>query len=275
MNKREIQTAINSELAVLKLDDSFYHKLQNRQNKNQIKKPYRTLAAAVTFCFILCSTTVLAAYYIHNKINVNDYTLPELAPMAIVAPQTIPGSVDEYGILEKTYSSYDTLATELQIPLLDSDLAKEHSQMQAKLTTNNQDYMMIQVENYILGDIKQLKPLPEGSDYGYQYDHDNIYYSPITLELDLILSKEQMDIGLEKDYLGYYEFIESYTSTQGYQVNLSQTNTDPATTQDDIINKKYAIFVADGIRYTLSGQVSLETMKTIVDTMTYPSATTK
>ena len=31
--------------------------------------------------------------------------------------------------------------------------------------------------------------------------------------------------------------------------------------------KKTAIFVADGIRYSLTGQVSMETMKEIVDSM--------
>lgn len=33
------------------------------------------------------------------------------------------------------------------------------------------------------------------------------------------------------------------------------------------MSEKIAVFVSDGIRYTLKGRVSVDTMKTIVDTM--------
>ena len=33
------------------------------------------------------------------------------------------------------------------------------------------------------------------------------------------------------------------------------------------VSEKIAVFVSDGIRYTLKGRVSVDTMKTIVDTM--------
>ena len=71
-----------------------------------------------------------------------------------------------------------------------------------------------------------------------------------------------------KDYEGMYEYVESYTSSQGYKVNLIQDTTD-AENDQYYVSEKCAVFVADGIRYTLKGRTSLETMKEIVDSMDY------
>ena len=75
----------------------------------------------------------------------------------------------------------------------------------------------------------------------------------------MILSDEQLKNGWDTDYLGMYESMEEYQSAQGYKVNLIQDNNG-----DEKLNEGV---VSNGIRYTLKGRVSVDTMKTIVDTM--------
>ena len=86
--------------------------------------------------------------------------------------------------------------------------------------------------------------------------------------MTVILSEEQLAIGWNHDYLGAYTFAESYTSPQGYRVNLIEDTTgENAALPDDIVSEKCAVFAADGILYTLTGRVSTETMKEIVASM--------
>ena len=84
--------------------------------------------------------------------------------------------------------------------------------------------------------------------------------------MDLILSQKQLDQGWDTDYLGFYEYVESYTSKQGYKVNLIQDTTGE-NESEDYISEKCAVFVADGIRYTLCGRISMAMIKEIVDSM--------
>lgn len=64
-------------------------------------------------------------------------------------------------------------------------------------------------------------------------------------------------------------FLQIYTSAQGFTVNIIRD-----TMGDNVEHKslnyqseKIAIFVAGGVRYTLTGHVPTETMKAIVDSM--------
>src|SRR5699024_11821155 len=49
----------------------------------------------------------------------------------------------------------------------------------------------------------------------YEYKSGSIYYSPVSLTVDIILSDSQLKNGWDTDYLGMYEYVESYTSAQG------------------------------------------------------------
>lgn len=51
-------------------------------------------------------------------------------------------------------------------------------------------------------------------------------------------------------------------------MNLVEDMTDEGRTKN-YISEKSAIFVVDGVRYTLKGRTSLENIKKIVDTMRY------
>lgn len=52
------------------------------------------------------------------------------------------------------------------------------------------------------------------------------------------------------------------TSAQGYKVNIIESGGEANSKTE-----KCAVLVADGIRYTLRGRVSIDTIKQIVDTL--------
>lgn len=48
---------------------------------------------------------------------------------------------------------------------------------------------------------------------------------------------------------------------QGYKVNLIQDNNGDEKLNEGVVSEKIAVFVSNGIRYTLKGRVSVDTMK--------------
>lgn len=131
------------------------------------------------------------------------------------------------------------------------------------LETDKESAAVIKVENYITGDTSDYSYNTEEEFYSYTPGIE--YKTPITLEAILTLSEEQLEQGLDLEYLGYYEYVESFVLSQGYKGNLIQSTIDPNFDGSDIVSEKRAVFVANGIRYTLSGRVSVEEMKKIVD----------
>lgn len=63
-----------------------------------------------------------------------------------------------------------------------------------------------------------------------------------------------------------YRFVEQFVSEQGYKVNLIEEENDGNQPQN-FVSKKIAVFVADGIRYTLTGRTTVDNMKQIVNSM--------
>ncbi len=176
----------------------------------------------------------------------------------------LPGVPDEYGIIQKDYKDYRKIQEELGIHLLDTELSENNPYMQGHIMTDGSDFAMITVENYILGDTGRYQFLEEENRYAYE--SGNVFLSPISLTVRLILSEEQLNRGWDWEYLGMYRFAESYTSGQGYRVNLVERTLENGDTGDAVLEKS-AVFAADGVEYTLRGRVSMETMKGIVETM--------
>ena len=247
-------------------------------------------AAAV----ILGGTGAAAGYRMLITHSVNGEVLPELDPMRVVeihipegqpaafasaeqpaapAPAEQPDSAgqgeltgvpDEYGMIQKDYKDYRKIQEELGIHLLDTELSANNPYMQGHIMTDGSDFAMITVENYILGDTGRYQFLEEENRYAYE--SGNVFLSPISLTVRLVLSEEQLNRGWDWEYLGMYRFAESYTSGQGYRVNLVERTLENGDTGNAVLEKS-AVFVADGVEYTLRGRVSMETMKGIVETM--------
>uniref|UniRef100_UPI004055C82F hypothetical protein n=1 Tax=Agathobacter sp. TaxID=2021311 RepID=UPI004055C82F len=262
MEVKGIKQKIDSELDMITFTDKMRRKVMSNQKKSKANFVMR-YAAAIMLAVLVGGTTVFAGYYFLNKVNVNDTTLPELDAMKIVEIAPITADTDEYGRVFEDFSDYAMLQRDLNVDLLDSELAVDQSYVQGNIQTDTKDYAIIKVENYIIGDTSNYEYLQDEG--WYQFENGETYYSPVSLSVDLILSEAQFEQGFDTDYLGLYEYVESYTSEQGYKVNLIQD-----TIEEDVegyVSEKCAVFVADGIRYTLRGRTSLETMKEIVDSM--------
>ncbi|MGI5824353.1 MAG: hypothetical protein ACOX7J_02165 [Bacillota bacterium] len=273
MNYNKFRSDIDRELINIKVSSTLKKRIAEDVGKGYKKRKNRRvtwrLAVVFVLLFVLGATTAFAGYLINSRINVNETTLPELDAMKIVQIDPVSAAADQYGFIEADYSSYTALAEELAVPLLNFGLTAENPYMAAHINTDNKDYAMITVDNYIIGDTSDFVFDPEINTYRYR--KGEIYYSPVSLSVDMILSQEQMDIGLEMDYLGMYKYLESYVSEQGYRVNIigSTVAADAVNLDENFQSEKIAVFVADGIRYTLKGHVSAETLKALVNSMAY------
>lgn len=258
----KIKDQIDIELENICMTDKMKREIRAEAGRRPFRRMAGSLAASLAI-IILCGTTAFAGYYIYNKVMVNDEVLPELDQMYNVEACKVDMESDEYGMINGEVESYHYIQEEMGITLLNSDMSTEHPYMQVDVQTDNKDYMMISVRNYILGDTTNYKLSEEGF---YQYDQGEEYYSPVSLGVDIMLSEEQMENGWETDYLGYYQFTEQYTSEQGYKVNIIEDTTGDKEV-DNFVSEKCAIFVADGIRYTIKGRTTIDNIKDIVESM--------
>ena len=262
MKNNRIREKIDRELSGITLSDEMKEKIRSSAGggKRQAGKMMQT-AAAVAAVMIFGGTCVYAGYSLLGITHVNDTELPALDPMKKVSAGKIPGSSDESGQILGEYSSYDEVNELLGGILLDSPLAGENPYMQVSVQTDNRDYGIVTVENYILGDTHDYQLVADIGRYNCKPGEE--YGSSISLETAYMLSSEQEAAGWNTDYLGYYEYAGSYVSEKGYKVNLIRSTTDTADPRAEIC----AVFVADGIQYTLKGRVTEDTMKEIVDSM--------
>ena len=288
-----MKDTIDRELECIVLSEEMKSRIRKKavsRRRDGVLKWAVVFAAAV----ILGGTGAAAGYRMLITHSVNGEVLPELDPMRVVeihipegqpaafasaeqpaapAPAEQPDSAgqgeltgvpDEYGMIQKDYNDYRKIQEELGIHLLDTELSANNPYMQGHIMTDGSDFAMITVENYILGDTGRYQFLEEENRYAYE--SGNVFLSPISLTVRLILSEEQLNRGWDWEYLGMYRFAESYTSGQGYRVNLVERTLENGDTGNAVLEKS-AVFVADGVEYTLRGRVSMETMKGIVETM--------
>ncbi|MCI8597010.1 MAG: hypothetical protein HFJ10_00985 [Lachnospiraceae bacterium] len=265
MKKTDIKSSIDWELKELKLNEGIKSKIRSASmsGKSGRISAWKSIAASILVA-ILGGTTVYAGYHMLNKVQINEEVLPELNPMQMVQIKELDTPADEYGIVKKDFSDYMTLKDDLGVHLLDTHLSLDNPYMQCQVMTDTENFAIVTVEHFILGDTSNYQWIVEEN--RYSYDNGSEYFSPVSLTADLILSESQMVTGWETDYLGLYQFVENYTSGQGYSVNLLE-DTILEKDLENYVSEKVAIFVADGIRYTLKGRVSTDTIKAIVDTM--------
>lgn len=227
-------------------------------NNKKTRKIYIVICMIVFA--IVFSSTIYAVKLVNEQSKVNELELPELDSMKI----TKQIKNREKSIKPQSISrlNYKQIQEQLGVSLLNSELSKDDRYMITDVETDNKDYAIIKCDNYILGDTSNYSYNDEGF---YSFDEGNLYKSPISIQADIILSETQLNNVWTTDYLGMYGFVEQFVSEQGYKVNLIEEKNDG--NQPDFVSKKTAIFVADGIRYTLTGRTTVENMKQIVNSM--------
>ena len=233
------------------------------KNNNGRKKSTKklTIALCMVIFAVVFSSTVYAVKLVNEQSKVNELELPELDSMKITKQiKNIEKSIKPQSISKINYKQ---IQEQLGVSLLNSELSKDDKYMISDIETDNKDYAIIKCDNYILGDTSNYSYNEEGF---YSFDEGNLYKSPISLQADIILSETQLNNVWTTDYLGMYGFVEQFVSEQGYKVNLIEEKNDGNQPQD-FVSKKTAIFVADGIRYTLTGKTTVDNMKQIVNSM--------
>lgn len=262
MMKRSLKESVDCELAGLRFTSEMQQQVLQRAERRP-RLVWRRRAAALAALVILGSTAALAGHLAGGRVFLNQAPLPELDPMRVVALAPLPDTADAHGRVRRHFTDYAALCRELALPLLDSPLSAGNPYMLGTLETDNQDFGIITVQNYILGDTSGYQYLSEQG--RFQYQHGAEYYSPVTLRVELILSEAQLQNGWDTDYLGAYEHLESYTAASGWRVHLLQDA--PSPLPESPPSEKCAVFVADGVRYTLRCRTSVQTMKQLVDGM--------
>ncbi|MSA98828.1 hypothetical protein GKG03_03910 [Finegoldia sp. BIOML-A3] len=229
-------------------------------NNKKTRKIYIVICMIVFA--IVFSSTIYAVKLVNEQTKVNELELPELDSMKV----TNQIKNREKGIKPQSISrmNYKQIQEQLGVSLLNSELSKDDRYMITDVETDNKDYAIIKCDNYILGDTSNYSYNEE--DGFYSYDEGNLYKSPISIQADIVLSETQLNNLWTTDYLGMYKFTEQFVSEQGYKVNLIEETIDGIQPQN-FVSKKTAIFVADGIRYTLTGRTTVENMKQIVNSM--------
>ena len=161
------------------------------------------------------------------------------------------------------------------IKLLDTDLASENPFAKISYRKLGEGYHVIDIQEYILGDVTDIRewkgePIDntrEGNDEWYVWTQGAVYKTPVDLKIEIISDPSQQE--LDTEYMGCYKYVETFTSQQGYTVNVLR---DTIAEEQTALPEGYTpqtlmIFAAEGIRYTLEGRIPPETMKEIVSSM--------
>lgn len=234
--------------------------MKNYNGREKSTKKLTIVLCMVVFAIVF-SPTVYVVKLVNEQSKVNELELPELDSMKITKQiKNIEKSIKSQSISRMNYKQ---IQEQLGVSFLNSELSKDEKYMISDVETDNKDYAIIKCDNYIIGDTSNYSYNEEGF---YSYDEGNLYKSPISLQADIILSQTQLNNVWTTDYLGMYSFVEQFVSEQGYKVNLIEEKNDGNQPQD-FVSKKIAVFVADGIRYTLTGRTTVDNMKQIVNSM--------
>ena len=234
--------------------------MKNYNGRRKSTKKLTIVLCMMVFAIVF-SSTIYAVKLVNEQSKVNELELPELDSMKV----TNQIKNREKGIKPQSISrmNYKQIQEQLGVSLLNSELSKDDKYMITDVETDNKDYAIIKCDNYIIGDTSNYSYNDEGF---YSFDEGKLYKSPISIQADIVLSETQLNNLWTTDYLGMYKFTEQFVSEQGYKVNLIEETIDGIQPQN-FVSKKIAVFVADGIRYTLTGRTTVENMKQIVNSM--------
>lgn len=276
-----IKDCIDNGLSDMKLMPDFLERADSYQRTDKslshMTHRVRYSGAAAILSVVLFGTVAFAAgSLLYSKIKVNQETIPDLEPMEVVAVKEVDGDITEYGDVEKEYTSVGEAETDLGVHLLDTELAADNEYTKVFYSKIGDGYHVLDVQECIMGDLSNIREwnesiidnTVEGNDEWYAWTQGSIYKSPIDLKVEIISDPAQQE--LDTEYMGYFKYVETFVSEQGYTVNVLQDTVE----EDDLdamseiyVPQTQMVFVADGIRYTLKGRVPSGTMKEVVNSM--------
>ncbi len=242
-------------------DDLKEKTIQLMEEELNSSSRFKPLASVAMICILMiCS---VFAYDYFSSIKVNQVEIPPLDPMYNIKANKLTEKANEYGIIsEKNLTGRLKFQKELGVSLLHLPSSIDNPYIIEKIQSDNEDYVILTLYNYVLGDTSDYNYNSKKEFYTYKKGAE--YKTPLSLEIVIMLSEDQMKTGWNEEYLGRYTFEENFISKQGYRVNIIKT-----ITNNNHIPTRAAIFVVDGIQYKLTGRTSLENFKHIIDKMMY------
>lgn len=259
----QFEKRINQELDSLKLSDDFTDQIL-KKSRSAKKNDNRIIKAA---CLVgaLCLVgggSVTAYSYLNHKIYVNQKEALELDPMLPVMVSWGDAAYNEKtGEYEKQYADYKTLQEELGIDLLGSSMAEENPYASVYYSSDQENWVSIDVNTYIVGDLTNLQKVETGNRIFYNGTKGMHFQTPVNLKILLLTNEQAVKEYQGKDYLGNYSFEKQIITDSGIRVDLLGDE------ETDGLSCYTAVFVADGIQYELSGHVDEETMIEILNSM--------
>lgn len=254
MTMNKIKKQINNELSKVTLSENTINNIKNWKENEKI-----SISKITMLILLICMVLFSAVYAVNNifSTSVNGEKMPALDNMSIIKVNNVENyDKNDYGIIRKKYDSIEQLETELGVKFLTSIYSEDNSYKLIKYKKIGEGYNLIEIGAYIVGDLTNIEYQEEYDYYSFTAGED--YQTPVDLKIEIISDESQQPFDTE--YLGVYEYLETITSNDGYKVNLLESK---ALGKNEIC----AIFVADGIRYTLSGHIEIDEMIDIVNSM--------
>lgn len=252
MMTNKIKENIDNKLFNMNLSDDIINNIKSGiKNKDKIK--FVTVLPILLICIISVSTVYAGISLFTMKVNNEE--IPQLDEMSIININEVNNAKENNGFKSKKYSSLKELQEELGIKLLSSNLVDTEYHL-INYEKIGKGYNSIEVGAYIVGDLTDIVYQDEYSYYSWNSGIE--YQTPVDLKIEIISDPSQNEFDTE--YLGEYRYLETINSDDGYIVNLLEGKSRGK-------NKICAIFVANGIRYTLTGHVEIDTMIDIVNSM--------
>jgi hypothetical protein len=248
----KIRKQIDTELSDMNLSSEVIHNI--KKGKKSIRtKNYALVLPIILVCVISFSTVYAVSQIFTMKVNHKE--IPQLDSMSIIKVNDIEDAQIKDGIISKEYNDMQELENELGVKFLSSKLENNHYHL-IKYTKIGKGYNCIDIGAYIVGDLTNLVYQEEYS--YYSWDSGIEYQTPIDLKIEIISDNSQQPFDTE--YLGTFHYLNTFISKDGYTINLLESKSLGK-------NQICAIFVANGIRYTLTGHVEASTMIEIVNSM--------
>lgn len=261
--------AIDLELSNMKVSEKSINVIKQKIEYRNSRKmmDYFVRVACILACFMLGGTTVYATgKFLYEKIMVNEHELLPLYEMEVLNVNYLEAEKNVSNYYETSLYDYHLLSESLGIELLNTKFSDKNDKMIITYQSDNKNWISIKTTAFIIGDTTNLVRVQD-DDY-YYYTSGKEFGSPINLQIDIMTSNEQKETGWGRDFLGNYESIDSFT-IDGVKVNLLRDTIDEKVHLDV---EKYrpevkAVFISSGVRYILSGRISVDKMKEIVRSM--------
>lgn len=219
---------------------------ENKRKRRRGNFSNHTKMVAGVAVFMMLSVggwMVVAGTSDEQKVNIKRTELDEIY---VINTKRLEIESDKYGTIEYNWNSYDELQERLGIKLLRNEKECETEFMSISDQTDNEDYHNIQIDNFAMTEQKF-----------------------VDMKIGIRCSEEQSIEGLLTEFMGDFQRRGSYVSEQGYKVILIGHKTlSLQDTNDDVIDGTISgFFVANGILYEISGELSVNQMRKFIDSL--------